>query len=311
MNRASGPARRPGGAPAPKPRFQAKADEAPRHRGPKAKKGLGQHFLKDQGVLEAIVAAAELGPEDQVLEIGPGRGALTRPLLDTGASVVAVELDFGLKTLLGALESERPNLRVIWGDFMQTPWEALGFDPSRPVKVVANLPYYLTGPILMKLLQADAYQSGPFAAVKPLAERMLLMVQREVADRIVAPPGSRTYGGLSITCQYVAECSMPITVPAKAFAPPPKVDSAVVLLRPRAEAPLAVEDPALLFRLVRGSFSQRRKTLANGAAAAGWPREKVQASLEALGLDPLVRPEGLSLASFVGLSQALGAPSGG
>lgn len=287
------------------------APAAPRHRLPKAKKGLGQHFLKDAQVLSRIVAAAELSPGDQVLEIGPGRGALTLPLLATGAEVVAVELDFGLKAHLSAMEAEHPRLRVIWADFMDLPWSDLGFDPTRPVKVVANLPYYLTGPILMKLLQGDALQRQPFAELPPLAERMLLMVQREVADRIVAPPGSRTYGGLSLVCQYAAEASLALQVPARAFAPPPKVDSAVVLLRPRSAPPLEVASVPLLFRLVKGAFAQRRKTLANGAAAAGWPRERVQAALAELGLDPLARPEALSLAQFEAICRQVGPPAGG
>jgi 16S rRNA (adenine1518-N6/adenine1519-N6)-dimethyltransferase len=269
------------------------------------KKRLGQNFLKDKGVLEKILAAAELTPEDQVLEIGPGRGALTEVLAPHATTLVAVEIDRGLQEHLLPLSAQHPHLDIRFQDFMKTEWAELGFQPQRPVKVVANIPYYITTPILLKLLQAPRIEKEPLTAVPPLAERILLMVQWEVAKRMTAAPGSKDYGSLSVVCQYAAEVSIVTKVPAGAFYPRPEVDSAVVMLKPRATAPVEVNDAARLFRVVRGAFQQRRKTLQNGLLAAGFERPRLEAAVAATGLDLGRRAETLSLAEFAALANAL------
>lgn len=277
--------------------------EAPRHR---AKKRLGQNFLKDRRVVEQIVTAAELGPEAQVLEIGPGRGVLTGALSEAAGKVVAVELDRTLQPILAELQSAHPNLTVVWGDFLKTPWEELPFEAGKPVKVVANIPYYITTPILMKLLQEPRLLKEPLADVEPIAERILLMVQWEVAKRLRAAPGTKDFGSLSLIAQYAADVEIVTKVPAESFKPKPQVDSAVVMLRPRRAPPVAVENPARMFRVIRGAFQQRRKTLQNGLLAAGFTREQIGSAVAATGLDLGRRAETLSLAEFATLADALG-----
>ena len=290
-------------SPRKKTSIRPKASDTPRHR---PKHRLGQNFLHDRTVIDQIVAAAELGPADQVLEIGPGRGVLTTELAPAAGRVVAVELDRSLQPFLEPLEAANPSLSVIYQDFLKTEWAALPFDHARPVKVVANIPYYITTPILMKLLQADRLEREPLAGVAPLAERILLMVQWEVAKRLTADPGNKDYGSLSLIARYAAEVSIVTKVPAAAFKPRPEVDSAVVMLVPRREAPVAVDDIKRMFRAIRGSFQQRRKTLQNGLLAAGFTREQLDAASRALDLDLGRRAETLSLAEFAALSNELG-----
>lgn len=277
----------------------------PSHR---PKKRLGQNFLKDRSVLEKILAAAELTPDDQVLEIGPGRGALTEVLAPHATKLVAVEIDRGLQDYLAPLSATYPGLEVRFADFMKLDWAELGFSPERPVKVVANIPYYITTPILLKLLQATRLEREPLAAVPPLAERILLMVQWEVARRMTASPGTKDYGSLTLMTNYAAEVSVVTRVPAGAFHPRPEVDSAVVMLKPRHVAPVEVTDAARLFRAIRGSFQQRRKTLQNGLLAAGFTRTELAAAATALPMDLGRRAETLSLAEFAALANALGNP---
>ncbi|HEY9723525.1 MAG TPA: 16S rRNA (adenine(1518)-N(6)/adenine(1519)-N(6))-dimethyltransferase RsmA, partial [Oscillatoriaceae cyanobacterium] len=254
-----------------------------------------------------ILDAAELGPEDQVLEIGPGLGVLTRELAAQAGKVVAVELDRALEPHLAPLLEAHPSLALVWGDFLKTPWAELPFDASKPVKVVANIPYYITTPILLRLLQAERLEREPLADVPPLAERILLMVQWEVAKRLTASPGTKDFGSLTIMAQYAAEVSIVTKVPAGAFRPRPEVDSAVVMLRPRHTPPVEVRDAKVLFRVVRTVFQQRRKTLQNGLLSAGFPRETIQAASQALGLDLGRRAETLSLQEFAALADALAA----
>ncbi|MDB5100539.1 MAG: rRNA methyltransferase [Cyanobacteria bacterium RYN_339] len=269
------------------------------------KKRLGQNFLRDRAVLDKIVAAAELTPEDQVLEIGPGRGALTEVLAPHTTMLVAVEIDRGLQNHLMPLSNAHPHLDIRFQDFMKTEWAELGFVAERPVKVVANIPYYITTPILLKLLQAVRLEKEALSTVPPLAERILLMVQWEVAKRLTASPGNKDYGSLSIIAQYAAEVSIVTKVPAGAFYPRPEVDSAVVMLKPRTVAPVAIDDAAKLFRVVRGVFQQRRKTLQNGLLAAGFERPRLEAAVAATGLDLGRRAETLSLAEFAALANTL------
>lgn len=276
---------------------------SPRHR---PKHRLGQNFLHDERVRAQIVAAAELTPEDEVLEIGPGRGFLTAALLQAApARLVAVELDRSLGPFLEPLAAEDPRLNVIWGDFLKTPWEQLGLQASGRTKVVANIPYYITTPILMHLLQADRVAREPLEAITPRAERIILMVQWEVAQRLMAPPGGKDYGSLSLVAQYAAEVTLVTRVPAGAFRPRPEVDSAVVMLRPRTTAPVQVQAPAMLSRVIRGAFQQRRKTLQNSLLGAGIPRESLLAAAAALRLDLGRRAETLSLAEFAALADRL------
>jgi 16S rRNA (adenine1518-N6/adenine1519-N6)-dimethyltransferase len=275
----------------------------PKHR---PKKRLGQNFLHDRDVLQAIVDAAEIGPDDQVLEIGPGRGALTEVLVPHAGKLIAVEIDRGLQNYLARLSNTYPQLEVRFGDFMKVDWADLGFDANKNVKVVANIPYYITTPILMKLLQATRLEKEPLADVTPHAERILLMVQWEVAKRMTAPPGNKDYGSLSLITQYAAEVSLVVKVPSTAFFPAPEVDSAVVMLKPRKVAPVQVDDVPRMFRAIRGSFQQRRKTLQNGLLSAGFTREQLATASLALKLDLGRRAETLSLAEFAALANALG-----
>ncbi len=277
-----------------------------RPEGFRAKKRLGQNFLVDPRIPVAIADAAELRSADKVLEIGPGQGALTRELTKGAGEVVAVEIDQRLQPTLDALQKELPNLRVVWGDFMQTSMEDLGLtEPG--LKVVANIPYYITTPILLKLLHADEIARRPLPEVPPRPERIILMIQQEVADRLLASPGNKDYGSLSVIAQYAAEVSRVVRVPRTAFAPRPQVDSMVVMLKPRAEAPVDVPNPALFFRVVRGSFGQRRKTLLNALKGAGFPAETLKPAFERMGLDSNRRGETLSLQEFADLAKAIDA----
>lgn len=275
----------------------------PKHR---PKKRLGQNFLRDANVIAKIVEAAELSADDQVLEIGPGRGVLTTELAPRAGKVVAVELDRHLKEdYLDPLEAAHESLTVVYQDFMKTAWEELPFEAGKPVKVVANIPYYITTPILMKLLQAPRVEKEPLGGITPLAERILLMVQWEVAKRLTAPPGNKDFGSLSLIAQYATEVSIVTKVPAGAFRPVPEVDSAVVKLVPRTTPPVDVKAPAVLFRIIRGAFQQRRKTLQNGLMGAGFTREQLAEAVTATGLDLGRRAESLSLAEFAALANAL------
>lgn len=262
----------------------------------KLRKRLGQHLLRDHAILDAIVAAAELGPGAGVLEIGAGSGVLTRALLATGADVVSVEIDDRFQSTLDALASAQPRLRVIRGDVLDLDPNALLAHLSPPIAVVANLPYQITSPLLGRLLPL-----GPGRI-----RQLVLMVQREVADRLAAKPDTPAYGALSIFAQYWTEPAVLFGVPPAAFTPPPKVDSAVVRLIPRLAPPVAA-NPKALFRVVKAAFGQRRKTLRN--ALAGLPgagsHQQVVEALQAAGIDPQRRGETLSLEEFAALAEVI------
>ncbi|MBM3269663.1 MAG: 16S rRNA (adenine(1518)-N(6)/adenine(1519)-N(6))-dimethyltransferase RsmA [Candidatus Sericytochromatia bacterium] len=274
----------------------------------RAKRRLGQHFLRDEGILARVAEAADLTRDDTVLEIGPGTGALTTHLLDRAGRVVAVELDERMRPVLGVLETTRPEFRVVWGDFLKLSWADLGL--TRPIKVVANIPYYITTPILLKLLQAREIEERPLSEVPPLAERFVVMVQDEVADRMLASPGTKAYGSLSVIVQYAATVERVFRVPRHAFVPRPQVESAVLRLFPRTNPPASVSHPRTFFRVVRGGFGQRRKTLLNALLAAGFPREALIAAGRDAGIDLGRRGETLSSAEFAALADRLapGAP---
>jgi 16S rRNA (adenine1518-N6/adenine1519-N6)-dimethyltransferase len=274
-------------------------------KGHKPKRRYGQNYLIDRIVVHQIIEAAELTPADQVLEIGPGPGTLTQDIAHAAGSVVAVELDASLAQFLSPLEVVNPNLKVVYQDFIKTEWAALPFDHERPIKVVGNIPYYITTPILLKLLQATRLEKEPLTSVKPWAERILLMVQWEVARRLVATPGGKDYGSLSLIAQYASEVTIVTKVKAAAFRPRPTVDSAVVLLKPRVVPAVEVNNAPLMFRAIRGSFQQRRKTLRNGMLATGFLLEQLEAAAASLKLDLGRRAETLSLAEFAALTNAL------
>lgn len=257
---------------------------------PAAIKRLGQNFLIDPNIVRKIVALAELGPNDSVLEIGPGRGILTEALCRTAGRVMAVELDPRLHSYLSERQAEFPNLSLVLDDAMTYPLESL---PVGTV-VVANLPYYLSTPLLFRLLdQRDRFP------------RMVLMLQDEVADRLVAKPDSSNYGVLSVMAQYAADITKAFRVSAQCFRPRPEVGSAVVLLRTRERRELSPQEEPQFAALVKAAFAHRRKTLVNSLRDGGYDPASVTGALESLSLSPTVRAEILSVAQFIELSRRM------
>ncbi len=293
----------------------------------KAKKAFGQNFISDPQIIEAIVDASGAGPQDTVVEIGPGKGALTCSLAKRAERVIAVELDSSVIPLLKGNLAGAKNVEIVNEDILKFDWSRVAIVPestcttaateiqcsvakkpetpcnSGVLRVVGNLPYYITTPILLGILE----RCVP-------AETITVMVQKEVADRIVASPGGRDFGVLSISLQYYADCSFVLDVPAEYFEPRPKVDSAVVNLKLKKERILAPEEEAGFFALVKAAFSQRRKTLLNSLtgfrplssqAHAPLSKEQLLAAFSAAGIDPQRRPETLSIEEFAALSRAL------
>ena len=262
----------------------------------RASKRLGQNFLVDAGVVRAIVDAADLSPADTVLEIGPGIGTLTQGLAESGARIVAVELDKKLPAVLAETLKGYDNVTVVPGDILKLDiLRILNLGAGERFKVVANLPYYITTPILMALLE----QHLPI-------ERMVTMVQKEVAVRMTARPGSKDYGALSVAVQYHTDARIVMDVPPRAFMPTPEVTSAVIACRVRETPVVHPSDEKLFFRLVRAAFGQRRKTLLNALTGAGLTKELCRAGLAAAGIAESLRGEQLSLADFARLSDAVG-----
>lgn len=254
-------------------------------------KKLGQNFLVDENVVSNIVAAAAVSATDTVMEIGPGIGTLTQGLAESGANVVAVELDQRLVEVLAKTLDGYENVRIIHGDILRIdiPREI----SAKTYKVVANLPYYITTPIIMRLLE----QKLPI-------ELLVTMVQKEVAERMVAAPGGKDYGALSVAVQYYSEPEIMFTVPPAAFIPSPAVESAVIRCKVRTEPPVKVQSEKTFFRVVRAAFSQRRKTLANTLKAAGIPAPDVKIILIQAGIDGMRRGETLALAEFASIADA-------
>lgn len=251
----------------------------------KAKKGLGQNFLVNTEIVDGIVQAADISEQDQVLEVGPGIGTLTQALGLAGAHVNAVELDQSLLPVLEKTLEGAGDVRVVHGDILQVDINELM--QGNTFKVVANLPYYITTPIILKLLES-----------RLPVERLVTMVQKEVAERMAAKPGGREYGALSIAVQYYAEVSIPLLVPANSFIPEPKVDSAVVLCKLRDKPPVEINSEKLFFQVVRAAFSQRRKMLSNCLKTMGVSGDIVQTWMATAGIDGKRRPETLSLQEF-------------
>jgi 16S rRNA (adenine1518-N6/adenine1519-N6)-dimethyltransferase len=271
------------------------------------RKGLGQHFLWQQRVAERMAVAAELDPGDLVLEIGPGLGILTAACAARAGLVIAVEIDAGLLPLLESELQGYPNVRLVEGDALKMDWVGLvrllapAGSTDRACKVVGNLPYYLTTPLLTDLLSGE---------LRP--ELMVLMVQHEVAERIVADPGSKIYGSLSVLARYHAVPELLFSVAPQEFWPQPDVTSAVIRLRLRPQPAVRVRDEALFFMVVRAAFRYRRKTLKNALDEAGLlPRppgadDRLAAALfQAAGIDPGRRGETLDLDEFACLAEAL------
>ncbi|MEJ2314593.1 MAG: 16S rRNA (adenine(1518)-N(6)/adenine(1519)-N(6))-dimethyltransferase RsmA [Nitrospirota bacterium] len=247
---------------------------------------LSQHFLYDPSILERIVRVAGISPEDTVVEIGPGPGRLTRALLGKAGRVVAIELDRGLYERLVEELGGEPGLELVRGDVLRYDFSGLG-----PFKVVANIPYHITTPIIFKLLEYRAQLRS-----------MTLTVQKEVAERITAKPGSKTYGVLSIAVQYQASAKLEFVIPRGAFRPVPKVDSACIHMEVHATPPVKVGDEGLFMKVVRAAFTQRRKTLHNSLKKIA---PEIDGVLGAAGIDPGARPETLGLEEFARLSDAL------
>lgn len=259
-------------------------------------KKFGQNFLIDTHVLEKIVDAAGVNDDDCVLEIGPGIGTMTQYLAETAGRVVAVEIDKHLIPILQETLKDYDNITIINEDILKVDIHELveKYNGGRPIKVVANLPYYITTPIIMGL-----FESGV-----PI-DNITVMVQKEVAERMQTGPGSKDYGALSLAVQYYADASIVANVPPNCFIPRPGVGSAVIRLTRHKESPIAVEDPALMFRLIRASFNQRRKTLQNGlnnSPEVPYSKEEITAAIESLGVSPQIRGEALTLEQFAALS---------
>ena len=281
----------------------------------KAKKAFGQNFISDPQIIEAIADAGRVGPEDTVVEIGPGKGALTCTLAERAARVIAVELDAEVIPLLKGNLAGAPNVEVVNEDILKFDWSrAVGRSfatekqckPESPCNsgvllIIGNLPYYITTPILLGIFEKNVP-----------AESITVMVQKEVAERICASPGGKDYGVLSISLQYYADCSYVLDVPAEYFTPRPKVDSAVVHMTLKKGRLLAPEEEQQFFALVKKAFSQRRKTLLNSLVgycpapgAAPVQKEEILRALAACGIDEKRRPETLSIEEFASLSGAL------
>jgi 16S rRNA (adenine1518-N6/adenine1519-N6)-dimethyltransferase len=253
------------------------------------RKSWGQNFLIDHNIQRKILDAAEIAPGERVVEIGPGRGILTKGLLDRGAEVLAIEID---PLLVGMLRQEipSPRLDLVRADALQYRYDRI---PS-PYKVVANLPYYLSTPLLFRLLEE-----------RQRISRMVLMLQKEVAERLVASVGEKNYGVLSVMVQLYAEVRIAFRVSRACFRPRPDVDSSVIALTPLSHPRVPIADEALFGRVVRGAFGHRRKRLANALTDAGFPRDQVDAALRKIGLDPARRGETLSLTEFAFLADTL------
>lgn len=259
-------------------------------------KRFGQNFLIDGNVVEKIVREAGVTKDDFVLEIGPGIGTMTQLLCENAREVAAVEIDTNLIPILKETLAPYDNVTVINEDILKVDIPALAQEKNggRPIKVVANLPYYITTPIIMGLFESHV----------PI-DSITIMVQREVADRMQVGPGTKDYGALSLAVQYYAKPEIVLNVPPTCFMPRPNVGSAVIRLKKHETCPVQVEDAEFMFRLIRASFNQRRKTLANGLSNSSeltLSKEKIAEAIESLGVSPSIRGEALTLEQFAQLA---------
>ena len=259
------------------------------------RKSYGQNFLIDSHVLDKIVSAAEIDSDTEVLEIGPGIGTLTQYLAEAAKSVTAVEIDDKLIPILEKTLADYDNVKVIHGDILKQDIAAL-FE-GKHFKIVANLPYYITTPIIMNLLES-----------RVPADSITVMIQKEVAERMMASPGTKDYGALSLAVQFYAEPYLAANVPPNCFMPRPNVGSAVIRLKRLETPPVQVKDEQLMFKLIRAAFNQRRKTLANAVKnfeGLKFTREEVENGIKSIGLDERIRGEAMSLEQFAKLADAL------
>ena len=259
-------------------------------------KKFGQNFLIDTHVLDKIIEESHITKDDFVLEIGPGIGTMTQYLCENAREVAAVEIDKNLIPILADTLSAYDNVEVINDDILKVDINRLAQEKNggKPIKVVANLPYYITTPIIM----------GLFESYVPI-DSITIMVQKEVADRMQVGPGTKDYGALSLAVQYYAKPEIVANVPPNCFMPRPNVGSAVIRLTRHAEPPVQVEDEKMMFRLIRASFNQRRKTLANGLGNAPdipLSKDQIQESIVELGVPVTIRGEALTLEQFAALS---------
>lgn len=259
-------------------------------------KKFGQNFLIDTHVLEKIIAAAGITKDDCVLEIGPGIGTMTQYLAESAGHVIAVEIDNNLIPILKETLADYDNITIINQDILKVDINALTeeYNGGKPIKVVANLPYYITTPIIMGLFESNV----------PI-DNITVMVQKEVADRMQVGPGTKDYGALSLAVQYYAEPYIVANVPPNCFIPRPNVGSAVIRLTRHQAPPVQADDPKLMFRIIRASFNQRRKTLQNGlnnSPEIPYSKEEIAAAIESLGVSPSVRGETLTLEQFARLA---------
>lgn len=262
-------------------------------------KKFGQNFLIDGRVLDKIIAAAQIGPEDCVLEIGPGIGTLTSRLAEEAGQVIAVEIDKNLIPILNDVLSEYDNITILNEDILKVDIPALVDERNggKPIKVVANLPYYITTPIIMGLFESNV----------PI-DNITVMVQKEVAQRMQVGPGTKDYGALSLAVQYYAEPYIVANVPQNCFIPRPNVGSAVIRLTRHLEKPVVVKDEKYMFRLIRAAFNQRRKTLQNALhnmPELNLSKEQIVEALQKMGLPETVRGEKLTLEEFAKLADLL------
>lgn len=260
-------------------------------------KGLGQNFLTDPGVIEAMVDAAEIGPEDLVIEIGPGIGVLTDAAAKRAKKVIAIEIDKALLPVLKYTLAHHNNVEIINEDILKVDLNKIIREEAvekQNVKIMGNLPYYITTPIITQLLE-----KGTRAA------SITIMMQKEVAERIVSPPGKKSFGALSVAVQYYSNPQKVVSVPKEVFFPIPKVDSEVLILTLLEKPAVEVKDKEMFFRLVKAGFAQRRKTLSNSLKGAGLDKDAVEKALEDSGIEGSRRAETLSLEEFASLSDAL------
>lgn len=262
------------------------------------KHSLGQNFIEDEALLEQLAEYSLVTSEDSVLEIGPGFGALTKPLARRAKQVVSLEIDQTLFPILNVALEHYDNASVVHGDVMKTDLAALAaekFGEGCSLRVAANLPYYITTDVLTKLL-----------LTLPQAKSIAVMIQKEVGDKLLSRPGDEGYGPLAILCQYFCEVQRAVDVPAACFNPPPKVDSSFMVLTRYEEKPVAAKNEALLLKLIKGAFAMRRKTLVNNLIACfPMDREQAGAVLEAAGLDAQCRAESLSIAQLCALADEI------
>lgn len=264
----------------------------------KLTKSLGQNFLTDKNIIDRIIEGAEIGEDDLVIEVGPGIGVITYEASLAARKVITVEIDRNLIPILAKTLADRDNIEVVNSDILKTDVNALieearAKEPQiKKVQIIGNLPYYITTPIIMKLLEDGVRADG-----------ITVMMQKEVADRIKAVPSTKAYGALSVAVQYYCEVESVVNVPKEVFVPQPQVDSTVLRLKPRQDKPVVLRDDEVFFRVVKAGFGQRRKTLSNSLMGIeGITKEIVKDALAAAGIEPTRRAETLDLEEFAKLA---------